>query len=257
VGSQIRVQVLSWPIGKTPLPDRLEVSDYCHVRTMREKTVVRGAVAVLGSVALVASLGLATPTASQANDAPEPRLAPMASAPITGTPAEILQEIPVTEPLTVGYKAGLFLPVGSMAKKDKRGCTLRNQLLIQMASKKPKVGRGCKLTGGEWLVDFGTKKIKKPSQVKLGTLLPDKYVYAQGAYGWTEKQRATYAENYAPSKTKAVRNRAARTGLFTSSTQQPSNSAVELSAMRRSPPSWTDCAHRTRRSSIVGPSPLC
>ena len=147
-------------------------------------------------------------------------LTPRAGEPIKGTPAEILQETPVTAPLTVGYEAGLFLPVGSMTKKDKRGCTLRNQLLIKMATKKPKVGKKCKLTGGEWLVDFGTKTLKKASQVKIDSLLPDKFVYAQGAYGWTEEQRRIYAENYAPNKSCATQTRSAIRPMLTPTSKQ-------------------------------------
>lgn len=144
-----------------------------------------------------------------------------ATAPIQGTPGEILQEIPVVEPLTVGYKAGLFQPVGTMKKKDKRGCTTRNQLLIKLATKKPKIGKKCSLKGGEWLVDFGMKTVKKASDVKLTTLLPDKFVYAQGAYGWTEQQRKVYRDNYTPGQTTARKSRSSLANLFTGATIQP------------------------------------
>lgn len=169
--------------------------------------------AVLGTTALIASLGLVAPGAAQSVDnrsaenlageeptqrpLASPRALPAAAGPISGTPAEILQEIPVTEPLVSGYQ-GSFIPAKDLAKKDAKGCNARGQLLIKMASKKPRVGRKCLLTGGEWLVDFGTKKIKKAKDVKIGKLLPDSYVYAQGAFGWTPQQRATYASNYAP-----------------------------------------------------------
>ena len=198
----------------------------------------RFALIVTTSALLAGSLGIvpataaessgSEPTASAADPvaetlpvAPESvDLTPRASEPIQGTPAEILQETPVTAPLTVGYEAGLFLPVGSMMEKDKRGCTLRNQLLIKIATKKPKVGKKCKLTGGEWLVDFGTKTLTKASQVKLDTLLPDKFVYAQGAYGWTEEQRRIYAENYAPNKSAAKQTRSSVGPWLSNSTVQ-------------------------------------
>jgi hypothetical protein len=113
---------------------------------------------------------------------------------ISGTPKELLATVPAVAPLAVGYKPGMFLPPNALTKRNKRGCTLRNELLIKMAVKKPKVvGRQCALQGGEWLVDFGTKRLRKASQVKLGKLLPDKYVYAQGAFGWTPAQRSAYA----------------------------------------------------------------
>lgn len=157
--------------------------------------MVRRGLAVLSAVAVVTSLGLAAPTASQANDAPEPRVAPMAPSPmIAGTPLEILNETPVTEGLAVGYEAGMFIPAGSFTKKDARGCLYKKQLLIAMAVKKPSIGPGCKLSGGEWLADFGTKRVKNWQDIDIGQLLPDKFVYAQGARNWTEQQRRQYGQ---------------------------------------------------------------
>ena len=120
---------------------------------------------------------------------------------ISGTPAELLATVPAVAPLAVGYKPGMFLPPNALTKRNARGCTLRNELLIKMAVKKPRVvGRQCALQGGEWLIDFGTKRVKTASQVKLGKLMPDKYVYAQGAFGWNETQRRAFATTVVPPK---------------------------------------------------------
>ena len=124
-----------------------------------------------------------------------PRALAMAPAVIQGTPKQVLAETPVAQPLSVGYKPGMFLPPGAMTKKDKRGCTYRNQVLIALAVKQPKIGPKCVLSGGEWRADFGYTILKSPKAVKIGKLLPDKYVYAQGAYGWNETQRAAYANS--------------------------------------------------------------
>jgi hypothetical protein len=86
----------------------------------------------------------------------------------------------------------MFPSLASKAK-DKRGCTLRNQMLIKLATKKPRVGAGCKLTGGIWSLDFGASKTSQPAKVKIGKLMPDLYVYGQGAYLWTQQQRAAYS----------------------------------------------------------------
>lgn len=110
----------------------------------------------------------------------------------TGTPASILATVPAVSPLRVGYKPGMFPSLASKAK-DKRGCTLRNQMLIKLATKKPRVGAGCKLTGGIWSLDFGASKTSQPAKVKIGKLMPDLYVYGQGAYLWTQQQRAAYS----------------------------------------------------------------
>jgi hypothetical protein len=120
---------------------------------------------------------------------------PASPARIQGTPAEILAETPIVEPLPVGYTPGLFLSPADLKKKDSRGCTWRNRVLIALASKKPRIGAKCALSGGEWMADFGLTKVTQASQVRIGKLLPDKYVYAQGAYGWTPAQRKAYADS--------------------------------------------------------------
>lgn len=120
----------------------------------------------------------------------------MAVAAISGTPAEILRELPVTEPLVSGFQSGLFQPKGALYVKDAQGCTKRNRILINIATKKPKVGKNCVLSGGEWLVDFGMERVTTAKDVVLLPLMPDNYVYAQGAYAWTEEQRRAYGQSY-------------------------------------------------------------
>lgn len=156
--------------------------------------------AVGGLIVPSAPAGAVEPTTA-------PRVQPFGPAVIQGTPTQILAETPVAQPLSVGYKPGMFLPVGAMTKKDKRGCTYRNQVLIALAVKRPKIGPKCVLSGGEWRADFGYTILKGPQAVKIGKLLPDKYVYAQGAYGWNEAQRAAYANSaITPSRTSRLTN---------------------------------------------------
>lgn len=170
-----------------------------HNQPVHRPLILGSSLALLASVLVGATPALAQPEV-------QPRSMPAAAAPVKGTPAQIITEVPVTEPLTVGYDAGLFIPKGGLYKKNKSGCTLRNQMLIKMASKKPKVGKNCTLSGGEWLVDFGTKRVTKAQDVKLRGLLPDNVVYGQGAYGWTEAQRRAYGASYAPAPTRSTRS---------------------------------------------------
>lgn len=192
----------------------------CHVRISRVVAVLASSallVSVVGAPSAIAEEvdgASATPVAARVTPAVQPLAPPV----IQGTPAEILQEIPVTEPLTVGYRGGLFLSPAELKKKDKRGCNYRNQMLIKLATKKPKVGAGCRLSGGEWQIDFGLKTVKKASQVKLGKLFPDKFVYGQGAYGWTPEQRRAYALS---STTVGKATRAASRGLLNENLVQP------------------------------------
>lgn len=152
----------------------------------------------------------------------------MAKGAITGTPSQILRDLPVTEPLVSGFQSGLFQPKGALYKKDTKGCTKRNQLLIRIAVKKPRIGKNCVLAGGEWLTNFGRTKVTKASAITLLPLLPDNYVYAQGAYGWTEAQRRAYGQDY-PTKPWALpQTRTVSTSIESSSLQLYSGGFSQL-----------------------------
>jgi len=112
---------------------------------------------VLGGI----SSATADPAASTAEVTVTPRMLPAANAPvISGTPQEILNETPVAEPLNSGWESGMFIPKGAFNEKDAKGCLYKKQLLIAMSVKKPSIGPGCTLLGGEWLVDFGSRRVK-------------------------------------------------------------------------------------------------
>ncbi len=130
----------------------------------------------------------------------------------SGTPLQILASTPVVPSLRVGYKSGLFPNLASTVK-DSRGCTLRNQMLIKLAARKPRVGGGCRLSGGLWLADFGKTRITTSSKVRLSKLVPDVYVYGQGAENWSAAQRRAYTTFPVPTRvsksTRSARSRAA------------------------------------------------
>ena len=114
---------------------------------------------------------------------------------VTQTVPELLASVPVVKPLYIGYQAGSFLPVGALFKKDKGGCTLRNRLLIKAAVKTPKVGKACKLSGGSWLVNGGSKTVTDPRQITMRPVVDYKAAWGQGAYAWTPAQRYAWATN--------------------------------------------------------------
>ena len=147
----------------------------------------------------------------------------------SGSPLRILAETPVIPPLRVGFKTGLFPNLASTSK-DARGCTLRNQMLIKLAATKPRVSRGCRLTGGTWLADFGKTRITSASQVRLAKLVPDVYVYAQGASQWSAAQRAAYVTVPTPSRVSlSSRSMRSRASAVDSGNSQIANSVIAIS----------------------------
>jgi len=123
---------------------------------------------------------------------------------------QLVANLPAVEPMYVGYKGTQsFIPKAVAAKKDKRGCNLRQRMIIDLATKKPKVSKGCKMKGGVWTTALGAK-VTKPSQLVIGPVMSYKDAWGQGAFAWTPAQRLAWATNTgasgAATRSKAVTN---------------------------------------------------
>lgn len=151
----------------------------------------RGLVTLTIIAALVAPLA---PVAAAAQP-----LAPAATksgSKTTYTLTQLVEALPKVEPLYVGYQGvEQFIPKAAALKKDARGCNLRQRMIISLAAKKPKVSKGCRMKGGMWSVDGGTKVVKSPKGLVLQPSLSYKQAWGQGAYAWTPEQRWAWATN--------------------------------------------------------------
>ncbi|HAN70460.1 MAG TPA: hypothetical protein DCQ36_02570, partial [Actinobacteria bacterium] len=154
----------------------------------------RVAVSTLVSALLLGLLPSGVGTAQAVEPAAD-RSRPAAEAPvISGTLEEFLAQIPPVEPMMSGYKGtSSFIPPAVAKGKDKRGCNLRQRMLIDAAYTKPKVGKKCALSGGVWWVDGGTKKVTRAKDVTFATALTLAEAWGQGASQWTPQQRLAWA----------------------------------------------------------------
>jgi hypothetical protein len=152
--------------------------------------VKRSLIALLSST-VVAGLILSAGAPAQAAEGARPA----AEAPVvSGTLEEFLAQIPPVEPMMSGYKGtSSFIPPAIAKGRDKRGCNLRQRMLIEAASVKPRVGRKCALIGGVWWADWGTKKVTKAKDVTFTSALTMKEAWGQGASQWTPAQRLAWA----------------------------------------------------------------
>lgn len=122
---------------------------------------------------------------------------------LSGTMRQIAQSLPVVKPIYVGFLGTQsFIPNAVANKKDKRGCNLRQQMISKSASVTPKVGKKCKMTGGVWWLNGGTKKVTKAQQVVLAPAIPYKQAWGQGASQWTPQQRLAWATQVVSAKPK-------------------------------------------------------
>ncbi len=124
--------------------------------------------------------------------------APAAAAPpptTTLTSKQLVSQLPSVDPIYVGYKGPTsFIPAAVANKKDSKGCNLRQRMIIDLATKKPKVSKGCKMKDGVWETALGSK-ITKPASLIIAPVMPYKTAWGQGAFAWTPEQRLAWATN--------------------------------------------------------------
>ena len=172
-----------------------------HRRTRLSTTVS----AALGLALTAGLLGL--PAAHAAEQVTAPMVQPAAPTlqTKTATLQQLLDSAAVVKPITIGYRASKFITPAQRAKKDKLGCNLNKQMLIKAATVKPRVVKGCKITGGVWMANGGTTRVTDWSNIALSPLISFKQAWGLGAYAWTPAQRYAWATNViAPPRTRAA-----------------------------------------------------
>lgn len=162
-------------------------------------------------------------------------VSPAAAAPIpsvTTTSKALVDDLPTVEPIFVGYKGPTsFIPAAVANKKDRNGCNLRQRMIIDLASKKPKVGKGCKMKGGVWETALGSK-VTKPASLIIQPVMSYKDAWGQGAFAWTPAQRLAWATNTSVSgsktRAKGVTNLQATQGLISKSENRQTQTYARL-----------------------------
>ena len=165
-----------------------------------------GTVSAALGLALTAGL-LGLPAAQAAEPVTAPAVQPAAPTlqTKTATLEQLLDNAAVVKPITIGYRASKFITPAQRAKKDKFGCNLNKQMLIKAATVKPRVAKGCKITGGVWMANGGTTRLTDSRKVALAPMMSFKQAWGLGAYAWTPAQRYAWATNVmAPPRTRAV-----------------------------------------------------
>ena len=126
-------------------------------------------------------------------------VAPTATAPIvTRTIQQMLEQAVPLKPISTGYNPARFVTTAQWAKKDARGCDLRDRLLIRSAAVPPRVSAGCRITGGVWLADGGTARITDHRKVRVATLQSLRTAWGVGSFAWTAQQRYAWARSMHP-----------------------------------------------------------
>jgi len=96
----------------------------------------------------------------------------------------------VASDYSTGYDRSLFK---HWIDADKDGCNTRNEVLIEEAVVKPKVGKKCKLIGGSWVSPYDLKVVTNPSLLDIDHTVPLAEAWRSGAWNWTPNLREQYA----------------------------------------------------------------
>lgn len=91
-----------------------------------------------------------------------------------------------------GYERSLFK---LWVDADSDGCNTREEVLIEEAIVKPKIGKSCTLTGGMWLSPYDGVKTSKASSLDIDHLVPLSEAWRSGAWSWSAEQRQAFAND--------------------------------------------------------------
>jgi hypothetical protein len=109
--------------------------------------------------------------------------------------SSVLGQLPVVPPIDNGYAFGTFAKP-AVTGTDSRGCGKQDRVLIASASSKPRVAAGCRLIGGSWLVDGGSRTVRGAGKVDVVPMVSAKTAWNQGAFGWSNDQRHSFLKWY-------------------------------------------------------------
>ena len=92
-----------------------------------------------------------------------------------------------------GYDRSLFK---HWIDADKNGCNTRQEVLIEEAIVKPKIGKKCVLSGGTWISSYDNKTIKgSGSTLDVDHMVPLAEAWRSGAWQWTNEERQLFAND--------------------------------------------------------------
>lgn len=101
-------------------------------------------------------------------------------------------ELAIAADFEGGYERALFK---LWIDADFDGCNTREEVLIEEAIIKPKIGKSCTLTGGTWLSPYDGVKTTRASSLDIDHLVPLSEAWRSGAWSWTFEQRQAFAND--------------------------------------------------------------
>ncbi|MFJ6791985.1 HNH endonuclease family protein [Streptomyces angustmyceticus] len=144
---------------------------------------------------LLLSVAACTPSTSH-HDAKPPSAKPSASSPDgkkgTLSLTDAIGRLKVAREARAGYERDKFR---LWTDADHDGCDTRKEVLLAEAVKKPRQGKGCKLTGGSWRSYYDDKTVTDARKLDIDHVVPLAEAWDSGASKWTPERREQYAND--------------------------------------------------------------
>lgn len=78
---------------------------------------------------------------------------------------------------------------------DHDGCNTRKEVLLAEPVKKPRQGKGCRLTGGTWRSYYDDRTVTDARKLDIDHVVPLAEAWDSGASKWTAQRREQYAND--------------------------------------------------------------
>ncbi|MGW1794232.1 HNH endonuclease family protein [Streptomyces tubercidicus] len=105
---------------------------------------------------------------------------------------DAIERLKVSREVRAGYERDKFR---LWTDADHDGCDTRKEVLLAEALKKPRQGKGCKLTGGSWRSYYDDKTVTDARKLDIDHVVPLAEAWDSGASKWTPERREQYAND--------------------------------------------------------------
>ena len=121
-----------------------------------------------------------------------PSPAAVAADTFSGNTRSALESLTVADESRTGYNRDLFR---HWIDADGDGCNTRYEVLIAESKTKPRISKGCRLTGGRWVSAYDGVQTTLTSKLDIDHVVPLAEAWDSGASNWTSEQRMRFAND--------------------------------------------------------------
>ena len=101
----------------------------------------------------------------------------------------------VADEVRSGYVRDKFKHWITISRSGQIGCDSRKSVIIDEAIVKPKISKGCVLSGGKWFSIYDNVEVTDAGKLDVDHMVPLAEAWDSGASAWTDLKRQQYAND--------------------------------------------------------------